>query len=327
VIGAVKLTFASVDSRFLSLSKGRSGYPGGMPVPSPFAARLSAIPTRTGAVDVLGSRTAYWDYGPAEAEVALVLVHGYRGDHHGLEPVVAQLPGLRIIAPDLPGFGESTAMTAEAHSIAGYGRWLSGFLEALGLRGTVPLLGHSFGSIVVAHAVADGLPTPRLILVNPISTDPMSGVNGALARLTRLYYRVGRALPAAAGGAWLGNPAIVRFMSVTLAKTPNPVLRRWIHEEHGRYFSAFTDRDTLAEGFDASLSTDVTQAASGITVPTLLIAGGEDMIAPLAGQHELVGLLPDARLVVLDGVGHLIHYERPAEAAEEIAAFLAEGGA
>lgn len=294
-----------------------------MPVPSPYAARLSEIPTRTGSVEVLGSRTRYWDYGPADAAVALVLVHGYRGDHHGLEPVVAQLPQLRIIAPDLPGFGESTAMTGAPHSIAGYGRWLDDFLEALGLRGSVPLLGHSFGSLVVAHAVASGTPVPRLILVNPISTDPMSGVNGALARLTRLYYRVGRALPARAGAAWLGNPAIVRFMSVTLAKTPNPVLRQWIHEEHGRYFSSFTDRDTLAEGFDASLSTDVTQAAAGLTVPTLLIAGGDDMIAPVAGQRALAELLPDARLVVLDGVGHLIHYERPVEAAAEIAAFLA----
>jgi pimeloyl-ACP methyl ester carboxylesterase len=297
-----------------------------MPVPSPYAARLGGIPTRTGEVAVLGSRTAYWDYGPADADVALVLVHGYRGDHHGLEPVVAQLPELRIIAPDLPGFGRSTAMTDDEHSIAGYGRWLDGFLDALGLRGTVPLLGHSFGSIVVAHAVAGGLPVPRLVLVNPISTDPMSGVNGALARLTRLYYQVGRALPSGAGAAWLGNPAIVRFMSITLAKTPNPVLRRWIHEEHGRYFSAFTDRDTLAEGFDASLSTDVSQAASGIAVPTLLIAGADDMIAPLAGQHALLEALPDARLVVLDGVGHLIHYEKPSEAAAEIAGFLAETG-
>ncbi|GAB3407030.1 alpha/beta hydrolase [Schumannella luteola] len=296
-----------------------------MPVASPYAAQLAALPTRTGEVDARGSRTRYWDYGPADAPVALVVVHGYRGDHHGLEPVLAQLPGLRIIAPDLPGFGESTPMAAGEHSIAGYAAWLGEFLDALDLRGTVPLLGHSFGSIVVAHALAAGLPTPRLILVNPISTDPMSGVNGALARLTRLYYTVGRKLPSGAGGAWLGNPLVVRFMSVTLAKTPDATLKRWIHEEHGRYFSGFSDRDTLAEGFDASLSTDVTRAADALTMPTLLIAGAEDMIAPLTGQHALLTKLPDARLVELPGVGHLIHYERPQQAAAEIERFLGEG--
>ena len=300
-----------------------------MPQPSPYAARLAQVPVREHAVDVLGSRTAYWDYGPADAAVALVLVHGYRGDHHGLEPVVAHLGGLRVVSPDLPGFGASSPMPATPtdrapHSIAGYGRWLDGFLDALDLHGTVPLLGHSFGSIVVAHAIAAGLPTPRLILVNPISTDPMAGINGVLARLTRLYYRAGRALPRRAGAAWLGNRTIVRFMSSTLATTRDPRLRRWINEEHLRYFSGFSDRDTLAEGFEASLETDVLRASAALVMPTLLIAGDDDLIAPIDGQRELASRLPDARLEVLHGVGHLIHYERPAQAAALIRRFLAE---
>lgn len=292
-----------------------------MSAPSPYAAELATVPVREAEVEVAGSRTRYWDYGPADRPVDLVLVHGYRGDHHGLEPVVAKLSGLRILSPDLPGFGASTPLAGE-HSIAGYAGWLRGFLEAVGETGT-PLLGHSFGSIVVSHAVAAGLPVSRLVLVNPISTDPMSGVNRVLAPLTRLYYHVGRALPARLGASWLGSPLIVRFVSVSLVRTKDAALRRWIHEEHGRYFSAFSDRDTLAQGFDASLSTDVSRAADALTMPTLLIVGADDQIAPLAGQRRLAERLPDARLVVLDGVGHLIHYERPAEAAAAIREFLA----
>jgi pimeloyl-ACP methyl ester carboxylesterase len=293
-----------------------------MSTPSPYAAQLAAIPVREHEATVLGSRTRWWETGPADRPVDLVLVHGYRGDHHGLEPVVAHLPGLRIVSPDLPGFGTSTAMSDAPHSIEGYGLWLSRFLDELGLRGEVPLLGHSFGSIVVTHAIAAGLPVPRLVLVNPISTDPLAGVNRVLAPLTRLYYRIGRALPARLGGAWLGNALIVRFMSETMAKTRDPRLRRWIHEEHGRYFSAFSDRDTLAEGFDASLSTDVSRAADALTMPTLLIVGDDDLIAPLTGQHDLVRRLPDAELLVLKGVGHLVHYERPADAARAVEGFL-----
>lgn len=292
-----------------------------MSAASPYAAELSAIPAREAEVEVAGSRTRYWDYGPTDRPVDLVLVHGYRGDHHGLEPVVAKLPGLRILSPDLPGFGASTPL-AGRHSIAGYAAWLREFLAAVGELGT-PLLGHSFGSIVVSHAVAAGLPVSRLVLVNPISTDPMSGVNRVLAPLTRLYYRIGRALPPRIGGAWLGSGLVVRFVSLNLVRSKDAALRRWIHEEHGRYFSAFSDRDTLAEGFDASLSTDVSRAAEALTMPTLLIAGADDQIAPLAGQRRLAERLPEARLVVLDGVGHLIHYERPAEAAAAIREFLA----
>jgi len=289
--------------------------------PAPHAQELARIPVRERAVELLGSRSRYWDYGPEDAPVDLVLVHGYRGDHHGLEPVVAELPGLRILSPDLPGFGESTAMQGVEHSIAGYARWLDAFLDATGTRGSAALLGHSFGSIVVAHALAAGTPAPRAVLVNPIASDPMRGL---LPRLTRLYYRIGVALPERLGRALLASPVIVRFMSVTLAKTPDRALRRWIHEEHGRYFSAFSDRRTLAEGFEASLSTDVAAAVDALDLPLLLVAGAEDMVAPVEAARALVARLPHARYAELPGVGHLIHYERPAEAAAEIRRFLEE---
>jgi pimeloyl-ACP methyl ester carboxylesterase len=272
-----------------------------------------------GEIRVFGSRTRYWEYGPTDAARTIVAVHGYRGDHHGLEPIVAHLGGIRVISPDLPGFGDSTPMTGERHSVEGYGRWLRGFLDALALTGRAVLLGHSFGSIVVAHAVADGLQTPAVILVNPITTDPAK-VGGIAA--TRLFYAIGRRLPEGAARAWLGHPLVVSGMSVKLAKTRDRELRRFIHDQHRRYFSRFASRATVVEGFDASLSADVTAVASRLAMPVLLIAGERDEIAPLEGQRDAVGVFPDARLVVIPGVGHLIHYETPDAAADAIRAFL-----
>jgi pimeloyl-ACP methyl ester carboxylesterase len=291
-----------------------------MPLPSPYAAALAAIPVREAAVEVLGSTTRYWEYGPRDRPVDLVLVHGYRGDHHGLEPIVSYLPGLHIVSPDLPGFGASTAMS-RTHSIDGYVAWLAALLDALGLTGTT-LLGHSFGSIVVSRALAAGLPSPRVILVNPIAVDAMSGAGRIVLPLTRLYFRIGRALPERAAHLWLGNRLTTYGMSLMLARTKDRRLRRWIHEEHGRFFGRFSDPATLAEGYDASMSTNVIAAAPALTMPTLIVAGDVDSIAPLEGAQRLAALLPDARLVVLHGVGHLIHYEKPAEAAAAIRDFL-----
>lgn len=288
--------------------------------PAPHAAELAALPLRTGEVELYGSTTRYWDYGPLHAARTIVVCHGYRGDHHGLEPVVAKLPGIRIISPDLPGFGQSTPMTTLAHSIDGYARWFTAFVEAMGLQHAV-VLGHSFGSIVTAHAVAGGLATPALILVNPIASDPAK-VGGA--GVTRLYYGLARRLPERIGRALLAAPLIVTVMSRTLVKTPDRALRRWIHQEHHRYFSGFSDVRTVAEGFDASLSRQVGDAAPGVTVPTLLIAGAVDHIAPVAGARETVRRFPDARLVELPAVGHLIHYEAADGAAAAITAFLDE---
>jgi pimeloyl-ACP methyl ester carboxylesterase len=297
-----------------------------MPAPhAPHAAELAALPLRTGEVGILGGTTRYWDYGPLHAERTIVICHGYRGDHHGLEPVIAKLPGVRVVSPDLPGFGESTPMTGQAHSIAGYARWLTDFVRATGLQDAV-VLGHSFGSIVTAHAVEAGLAAgtwapPALILVNPIASDPMR-VGGA--GITKVFYGIARRMPERLGRALLGAPLIVSVMSRTLVKTPDRELERWIHEEHHRYFSAFSDVRTVAEGFDASISAQVGDAAGGVTVPTLLIAGAVDHIAPLPGAQETVTRFPDGRLVVIPEVGHLIHYEKAAEAAAAITAFLDE---
>ncbi|MEO6533317.1 MAG: alpha/beta hydrolase [Pseudolysinimonas sp.] len=293
-----------------------------MTVPTPHAAALAEIPVREGEVTVLGSRTRYWEYGPRDAATTILLAHGYRGDHHGLEPVIALLPGIRFVSPDLPGFGASTAMTDAPHSIAGYERWLTGFAQAAQLPSTTILFGHSFGSMIASHAVADGFPTPALILLNPISADPKTAAGVGITRLTRAFYGVSRRLPTAIGRRLLGNWLVVQFMSMNLVTTDDKRLRRWVHEEHHRYFNGFSDPKTVAEAFDASLSTEVGKAAPRVTVPVLMIAGSNDRIAPLSGQKATVGLFPNARLVVLPTVGHLVHYEAAQGAADAIRDFV-----
>lgn len=294
-----------------------------MSTPAPHAALLAAVPRRERAVEVLGTRTHLVEYGPRDADTTVVVVHGFRGDHHGLEPVVAHLPHLRILAPDLPGFGQSTPFADRAHDIDGYAAWLDALLDAENLTGTALLLGHSFGTIVVSAAVAAGTSTPAVILVNPIGAPALSGPRGVLTRAAIGFYRVGAALPERAGFAVLRSRLVTRVMSVSMAKTRTKALRRWIHAEHDRYFSGFANRDMLLEAFRASVSHDVSEYAARITPRTLLVAATLDDITPIEAQRRLVTLFPDARLVEVADVGHLIHYEKPAEAAEAITEFLA----
>jgi pimeloyl-ACP methyl ester carboxylesterase len=293
-----------------------------MPNSSPYADLLDAVPRERREVDLLGGTTRYWVYGPDDAPTTILAVHGFRGDHHGLEPVVAQLPGFRVVSPDLPGFGESTPLGEGAHDIPGYRLWLAALVDRLRLGGDFVLLGHSFGSIVASAAMAGGLPARRLVLVNPIAAPALAGPRGILTRLAVLYYRLGALLPERLGFALLRNRLIVRGMSVAMAKTRNAGLRRWIHAEHDRYFSGFADRRTVLEAFRASVGSDVSHFAADISVPTLLIAADRDDITDVAAQHRLASRFPQAELVVLSDVGHLIHYEKPAEAADAIRGFL-----
>jgi pimeloyl-ACP methyl ester carboxylesterase len=238
-----------------------------------------------------------------------------------------------MISPDLPGFGASTPMTEAAHDIAGYGRWLRAFVDGLGLTGRVVLLGHSFGSIVVSGALADadrngaqgaGERPAGVVLVNPIGQPALEGPRGVLTRLAIFYYWLAAVLPERLGFALLRNRVIVRVMSMAMAKTKEPALRRWIHDQHDRYFSAFSDRQVVLEAFRASVSHDVSEYAARIPERTLLVAAEKDDITPIAAEYRLQTLFPDAELVVIPDVGHLIHYETPAAAARAIQRFVAE---
>jgi pimeloyl-ACP methyl ester carboxylesterase len=288
---------------------------------SPYEALLRRVPVREHATTVLGTSTTWWEYGRSDAETTLVLVHGFRGDHHGLEPVVAHLPGYRLIAPDLPGFGSSEPLV-DGHDIAGYSRWLRAFVDAVVPGGRAVILGHSFGSIVAATAVADGLETPSLILVNPIAAPALAGPRGVLTRLAVFYYWVAAALPERLGFALLRNRLIVRVMSEAMAKTRERSLRAWIHAQHQLYFSGFASRRVVLEAFKASVSNDVSMVARRIAVPTLLVAAERDDITPVAAQHRLTTLFADAELEIIPSVGHLIHYEVPEAAAAYIESFL-----
>ncbi|MFD7870874.1 alpha/beta fold hydrolase [Microbacterium sp. NPDC059771] len=291
-----------------------------MTVPSPYADRLSTLPVESHEVAVRGGVTAYWEYGPRDADTTIVAVHGFRGEHHGLEPVLAYLPEVRVLVPDLPGFGETAPLPGRRHDLDEYAAWLSDFVAATA-PGAV-ILGHSFGSIVAAAAVAGGLATPRLILLNPIGAPALEGPKGLMTRLAVLYYALGAKLPDRLGTAVLRNRVIVRVMSITMAKTRDPGLRRFIHDQHDTYFSRFSDRDVLHDAFVASVSHDVREFAPRIDVPTLLVAAQRDDITPIEAERRLATLFADAELVEIAHVGHLIHYETPVEAAGAIRRFL-----
>lgn len=284
----------------------------------PFAPELAAVVSAATRrrVRVCGTDVAYWEYGPDDAAETIVAVHGFRGDHHGLEPIVAHLPDVRVIMPDLPGFGETAPIPGRTHDLDAYRDVVVEFARAVAPGATI--LGHSFGSIVVSAAIRAGLAAPRLILVNPIGAPALEGPRGVFTRLAVFYYRLGARLPRRVGTWLLRTRIIVRVMSLAMVKSRDRAMRRFVHEQHDRFFSRFSDRDVLHDAFVASVSHDVREFAAELTLPTLLIAADRDDITPIEAERALRDELPDARLVELSGVGHLIHYEKPAEAASAI---------
>jgi pimeloyl-ACP methyl ester carboxylesterase len=265
--------------------------------------------------------TYYWEYGSANGPV-MIMVHGFRGTHHGLEKIAEQLPQYRLIIPDLPGFGESDAL-AKGHDLEQYIEFVRALIASFGFTQPPILLGHSFGSIITSHYASRYPDTiSKLVLINPIGAPALQGPRGVMTRLAIAYYVLGRILPARISKAWLGAPAIVKIMSLTMAKSKDKDMRKFVHDQHLQHFSTFADSQVVDQAFKASVNHDVRQVAPIIRTPTLLVAGELDDITSLEKQKQLHAAFPDGSLVVIDSVGHLIHYETPTEAAAAIDAFL-----
>ena len=66
----------------------------------------------------------------------------------------------------------------------------------------------------------------------------------------------------------------------------------------------------------------MSDVAADVHAPVLLVVAAQDDITPLDAQRKIHGVFPDATLAIIDGVGHLVHYEKPLEAAGFIRDFL-----
>lgn len=267
------------------------------------------------------SDTKYWVYNNNPKLPVIVMIHGFRGTHHGLELIAKNLDGYKIIIPDLPGFGETKPLEIE-HSLANYTDWLHKFISDLKLSKPPILLGHSFGSIIVSNYASIYPKTiKKLILINPIGAPALKGSQVLMTKLTLLGHSISGILPEKMAVKLLSNKPVVMAMSITMAKTKDKKIRKFIHNEHLNHFSSFANSKMITEAFKTSINNNVRDVAATIKTPTLMIVGDKDDITPLQKQHELVDIFPNARMNIIKNVGHLTHYETPDQVANLIKEF------
>jgi pimeloyl-ACP methyl ester carboxylesterase len=122
-------------------------------------------------------------YGVAGTGPPLVFLHGWGLNHKTYKRALSRLVrlGVQVWAPALPGFGGTAELPEEEFSLAGYGRWVAAFLEAVGIDGPVTLVGHSFGGGVAIRAAHDApAAVNRLVVVNSIGGSAWTEDKGVL---------------------------------------------------------------------------------------------------------------------------------------------------
>lgn len=183
--------------------------------------------------------------------------------------IAEELSDYRLIIPDLPGFGDSEALTT-GHSIDDYlARTRYAFRRHIDGAEQSYIVGHSFGTIITSHYAAlhpDSV--KKLVLINPIGSPALESEQRFLVQLAILYYWLGRKLPPSAARAWIAMKPATKIMSITMRKTKDKHTRRYIDEQHYAHFSSFANPRQPAEVFRASVSHDVSEVAGRLRIPT-----------------------------------------------------------
>lgn len=267
-----------------------------------------------------GLRWHVQELGPQGAP-ALLLLHGTGASCHSWAGVMVELADrYRLVVPDLPGHAFTGGRRDADMTLPGMADAVLRLAETLELQ-PAAILGHSAGAaigLVVARALSPGM--------------PVAGINPAFAPLpwpaTQVFPAMARLLAL--------NPLVPKFFSgfARIAGDTEGFIQRATHSRidraSARCYGELLANSRHARGALAMMANwdlePLERALPDIDNPVLLVHGGSDNAIPLDGVEKAARALPEARLEVLPGLGHLAHEERPDLVAVLIDGFLERGG-
>jgi triacylglycerol lipase len=262
---------------------------------------------RRGEADIPGASMPYLEGGSGEP---IVLLHGFGADKDHFTRLAVHLTGAyRVIAPDLPGFGEASRNPEANHSMAAQAANVLAFIDRLGLR-RVHIGGNSMGGFIAAEFAAR---YPDRVASLWLLNAP--GTAAALdSEMVRTYVATGEI------SLLLRTPAHFAAL-LREATVRTPFLPYSVRHALGRRGHA-----------DLALHTDLLKQMHAspfldsqyyrIEAPTLIVWGDCDKMLSPKGAEALQAIMPASRVVLMPGVGHLPMVEAPRASADDYLRFL-----
>jgi abhydrolase domain-containing protein 6 len=270
------------------------------------AAQRSAAGLQRKEIDIPGQHIVYLEGGQGQP---LLLLHGFGADKDNWARIALYLTSrYRVIAPDLPGYGESSHPAPEQARIEDQLRYLNQFAAALKLE-RFDLGGNSMGGwISAAYAAAHPEQVNSLWLLAP------AGLSTAQPSDLIQIVRSG------------GHPPLI-------ARTPHEfeqlldfvfVHRPWVPRA---VIGALAQRAVQNAAYDQKIFDELVKdpalepQVQGLGTPTLIVWGDHDRALHYSGAEVLHGLMPHSQVVIMADIGHLPMMEAPSKAAADYVLF------
>jgi 3-oxoadipate enol-lactonase len=246
-------------------------------------------------VDVDALPTAWREAGTGPIAIFL---HGIGSSRTGWRPQFAELAELRrLIAWDAPGYGNSLPVAEP--TFTAYAERVAELIAEISPGAPVDLVGMSFGGMI-AQYVAATYPT-HVRTLTLLCTSPKFGLDGT----DPVTWRADRL----AGLETAGSPAAAApFILASLAGPRGAHVVPEAVESMSRI-----PMEGLLTALETIVTHDSRSILPSITAPTLVLVGAHDTETPPAYGQAIVDLVPGAKLQIVNGAGHLLNLEAPAE--------------
>lgn len=253
----------------------------------------------------------------------VLLLHGLNGfkESWGRLPEALADAGMRAVAVDMPGFGESPRLSRATPA-----RMAAAVAPLLERLGPAAVVGHSLGTqVATILAVRHPERVRRMALLAPwVLGRPRRFPPRGPADVLQLPL-VGRPLGRVVIALMRPSPRRrVEAFAATIAD-PDAVVRDPVA---AAVLVAAADRletvdlRAMTDWAASSLRFDVRPLAGRVRAPVLVVGGALDRVARPAGAQWLAGAVPGARLLRLEGVGHMPHIEAPRAVGPAVAEHL-----
>jgi 3-oxoadipate enol-lactonase len=225
----------------------------------------------------------------------LWLFHSLLSDRASFDAIIPQLSkSFRVIVPELPGFGKSSATSGSLADVAD--RMAEAVRDAAG-RDDAVVLGNGYGGFVALQmAIRHPKVATRLILAD---------CGAAFSEDGRQAFRNMAAAAQAKGLSAITDVAMRRLFAPEF-QAQHPDLMQDRRDAFLR-----TDPEVFRAACEALANLDLRPDADKVKVPVLVLVGEHDEATPPPMSHELAELLPQAHLEIIRGCAHVPQLQSP----------------
>lgn len=262
--------------------------------------------------------TLYYETAGDPANPAVILIHGFGASHFSYRLTMPALSdaGYFAIAVDRPGFGLSDKPFDFDYSHTNQAAQIAHFMDALGID-TATIVGHSQGGNVAAHFALNFPERLEKLVIVSGAVIPDEAGGGDFGGST--FAGLALETPELLGD--LADNSVVRFLlQIVIGMTfDRDMVRELAISAYGDeslvtdevfegYYEAFRtphwERGLIAMTLQTEGNVLTEEELSSIEAETLLVWGSADTWVSVTGGEVLAKLLPNAELVVHDGIGH-----------------------